>query len=92
MSGRRSTGAAGIISLVLMLIAFSSLAIDSDRARQEDDIREAMFRYQFDHNELVRQPHASAYCLAILVNGKDSEPVDAFMKRFAHHHPAFRSI
>ncbi|UCF81674.1 MAG: hypothetical protein JSV08_04475 [Acidobacteriota bacterium] len=53
------------------------------RARVEDDIREAVFGYQFEHNASGIQQTADVYCLSI--DGKD--PADAFMKRFEDNWP-----
>jgi hypothetical protein len=51
----------------------------------EDAIREAVFRYQFEHNASGQQQKASAYFLSI---GKDyKDPDDAFMARFVKHQP-----
>ncbi|MGP0019605.1 MAG: hypothetical protein ACLPHP_13620 [Candidatus Sulfotelmatobacter sp.] len=77
---------------LLVAIADSSLAGDTHRLGQEDDIREAVFRFQFDHNGSGQQKQAHAYCIAILEGGKDSDPSDQFMKRFAHHKPPVRKF
>jgi hypothetical protein len=66
------------------------LAAATDRLSQEDDIREAVFRYQFEHNASGQQKSARAYYLAILVGNKDSDPPEQFIKRFAHHKPPVR--
>lgn len=80
-----------VAPLVLVLtIAYPCLATDADRLSQEDDIREAVFRFQFDHNASGQQKTAHAYCLAILTGEKDSDPSSEFMKRFAHHKPPIR--
>jgi hypothetical protein len=76
--------------LLLLLFSRASLASDSERLGQEDDIREAVFRHQFEHNASGQQKTAHAYCLAILVNDKDSDPSEQFMKRFVHHKPPVR--
>lgn len=76
--------------LLLLLFSLASLASDSDRTGQEDDIREAVFRHQFEYNASGQQKTAHAYCLAILVNDKDSDPSEQLIKRFAHHKPPVR--
>ena len=76
--------------LLLLLFSLASLASNSDRLSQEDDVREAVFRHQFEHNASGQQKTAHAYCLAILVNDKDSDASEQFMKRFAHHKPPVR--
>jgi hypothetical protein len=77
---------------LLLLLGFTSFspAADANRLNQEDDIREAVFRHQFDHNASGQQKSAHAYCLAVLVNGKDADPSDQFMQRFSHHKPPVR--
>jgi hypothetical protein len=76
--------------LLLVTVPSSIFAIDSDRLGQEDDIREAVFRHRFDHNASGQQKTAHAYCLSIMVGEKDSDPLEQFMKRFAHHKPPVR--
>jgi hypothetical protein len=74
--------------LLLLTIASPGMAVDTDR--QEDDIREAVFRHQFDHNASGLQKNAHAYCLAIRDGDMDSDPSDQLMKRFAHNKPPVR--
>jgi hypothetical protein len=50
----------------------------------EDDIREAVFRYEFAHNASGQQQTAKVYFLSL---GKDTDPGDAFMSRFKDHKP-----
>src|SRR5271170_1845824 len=76
--------------LFLLMFARPGCASDSDHLSQEDDIREAVFRHQFDHNASGQQKSAHAYCLAIFWNDKASDPSKQFMKRFAHHQPPVR--
>jgi hypothetical protein len=63
---------------------------DTDREAQEDAIREAVFRYLFDHNASELQSRAHAYCLGIRVGDKTIDPSNQFIRRFAHHTPAVR--
>lgn len=79
-----------LVILLLLVIVPSGFTIDTDRSSQEDDIREAVFRYQFDHNASGLQKRAHAFCLVIGLDDKNSDPSDQFMKRFAHHKPAVR--
>lgn len=51
----------------------------------EYEIREAAFRYQFNHNFSGQQKNAAFYFLA--VNGSSTDPSDEFMKRFKAHKP-----
>ena len=53
-------------------------------AAEQDDIREAVFRYQFQHNASGQQQSANAYFLSF---GKDKEPDDVFIARFKDHKP-----
>jgi hypothetical protein len=50
----------------------------------EDNIREAVFRYQFEHNASGQQQNAKVYYLSLV---KDSDPKDEFMLRFKGHKP-----
>jgi hypothetical protein len=70
-----------------LLLAFVALSFSSDMAHrsQEDDIREALFRYQFEHNASAQQQTAHDYYLAVGEEGAD--PSDEFMRRFADHKP-----
>lgn len=77
-----------LLVFVVLTFASFSLAADADRLNQEDDIREAVFRYQFGHNASGHQKSAHAYCLA--VGNKETDPSEQFMKRFAHHKPPVR--
>jgi len=73
---------------ILLFVTTSSIfAVDSDRVGQEDDIREAVFRHQFDHNASGQQKTAHAYCLSIRAGKKDSAPPTPFIKRFNHYKP-----
>ena len=75
---------------LFLLFAFLSVGMGADNARQsqEDDIREAVFRWQFDHNVSGQQKKAKVYSLA--VGEKYSDPSDQFMKRFADNQPPVR--
>jgi hypothetical protein len=79
-----------VIAHLFLLFAFSSLGFAADKPResQTDDIREAVFRWQFDHNASGQQKKAQAYFLG--VDDKDADPTDEFMKRFADHKPPVR--
>jgi hypothetical protein len=79
-----------IVVRVFLLFGFASIGVAADKARQdqEDDIREAVFRYQFDHNASGQQKTAKVYFLG--VGEKSTNPSDDFMKRFANHKPPVR--
>ena len=53
------------------------------RAAEEDNIREAVYRYQFQHNASALKQNAKAYFLGIEKGKGVADPSDAFMKRFA---------
>jgi hypothetical protein len=59
-------------------------AQSTSRAAAEDDIAEAVFRYQFDHNASAIQKRAEKYCLSL--PGEKMPGVD-FLKRFEANRP-----
>ena len=78
-----------IVSLLLLsFLASSGMAAEEARQSQEDDIREAVFRWQFDHNVSGLQKKAQVYFLA--VGEKGGDPSDEFIKRFAGNKPPVR--
>ncbi len=79
-----------IIASLFLLFAFASvgLATDSARQGQEDAIREAVFRWQFDNNASGLQRTAKVYCLRVAEN--DGDPSDEFIGRFAGNKPPVR--
>ncbi|HEX7182576.1 MAG TPA: hypothetical protein VF756_12090 [Thermoanaerobaculia bacterium] len=60
----------------------------STASAADDDIREAVFRYQFEHNASGLQKSAERYCLS--VEG-DRMPSADFLRRFAGHTPPVTS-
>ena len=66
----------------------SSAASSPTRAADEQDIAEAVFRYQFDHNASAIQNKASRYCLSL---PGDRSPGEAFIQRFAGNQPPVAS-
>jgi hypothetical protein len=78
------------ITGIIALLALTPLgfAADSWRESQIDDIREAVFRWQFHHNASGQQKKAQVYFLQVGENGDD--PTDEFIKRFADHKPPVR--
>jgi hypothetical protein len=79
-----------IAAVLLVFVSISPAQTASARKSQEDEIREAVFRYQFDHNASATKNNAAAYCLAI--GKKDSSPSDAFIRRFRGHNPPVRKV
>ncbi len=55
----------------------------------EDDIREAVFRYQFSHNASAQKQNAKVYFLSL---GKGKAPNNLFMLRFKDHKPPVRQV
>ncbi len=62
------------------------------RSAQEDDIREAVFRYQFEHNASGAQQTAQFYCLSLGEYSKDIDPDDGLMQRFQGHKPTVKKV
>ena len=54
------------------------------RSAAEDDIAEAVFRYQFDHNASAIQKRAEKYCLSL---PGEKMPNADFLQRFEAHRP-----
>jgi hypothetical protein len=83
-------------SLLLLLSLLSSCAhspapaagSSPTRAADEQDIAEAVFRYQFDHNASSIQNKAARYCLSF---PGDRSPGEAFIQRFAGNQPPVAS-
>ena len=72
----------------VIALSVTSIAVSASWKSQEDDIREAVFRYQFHHNASALQQEAKVYCLA--VGRKLGDPTDEFMRRFRNDKPAVR--
>jgi len=66
----------------------SSAGASPTRAADEQDIAEAVFRYQFDHNASDIQKKAARYCLSF---PGDRSPDEAFIQRFAGNQPPVAS-
>jgi hypothetical protein len=49
-----------------------------------DDLLEAIFRYQFEHNASGLQQNATAYCLSL---GRGRPVPESLLRRFANHRP-----
>lgn len=58
------------------------------RAAAEEEIAEAVFRYQFDHNASGIQKKAARYCLSL---PGDRSPGAAFLQRFQGNEPPVAS-
>jgi hypothetical protein len=57
---------------------------DQDRDMDKQDIREAVFRYQFNHNASGQQQNAKVYFLSL---DQDKDPSNEFMERFKGTEP-----
>ena len=69
---------------VLLLTAISCSGLSKlDKTQAEDDIREAVFRFQFNANGKSLGRPAHVYCLS----ASEDSLSDAFMRRFEGHVP-----
>lgn len=66
----------------------SSGSSSPTRAAAEEDIAEAVFRYQFDHNASGIQKQAARYCLSL---PGERSPGEAFLQRFQGNQPPVAS-
>ncbi|HEY9420948.1 MAG TPA: hypothetical protein VIW92_06020 [Thermoanaerobaculia bacterium] len=66
----------------------SSEGSSPTRAAAEEDIAEAVFRYQFDHNASGIQKQAARYCLSL---PGERSPGEAFLQRFQGNQPPVAS-
>lgn len=82
----------------LMAIALAGCMSRSQRILEETDIREATYRYQFDHNESCSQHDAHCFCLSMSVSNDVANPTDAddsddaFIRRFATNQPPVKRV
>lgn len=59
----------------------------------DDQVREALFRYLFEHNESGSKDSAKVYFLAIVdEGGKQRDPSREFLARFAGHRPRVEPV
>lgn len=82
-----------LIVRLALFCAFTSniLAADTSRLRQEDDIREAVLRYQFKDYELQHQHERSASCYCVSIGETEpTDPSDNFLRRFDYYRPSVR--
>ena len=75
-------------ALILALI-FSQFTNTVPQKDAEDEIRESVFRYMFEHCATQQHPYAKAFYIAV---EKDKDPSDEFLKRFAGHEPAIKKL
>ncbi len=64
------------------------------RSVQEEDICEAVFRYQFEHNASGLQQAAEFYCLSLgeVTDKGNVDPSDELMRRFQGHRPPVKKV
>jgi hypothetical protein len=64
-------------------------ASDASTLSREDQVREAVFRYQFTHNASGQKDRAPVYFLSLDSEGEKEprDPSPALMARFAQHKP-----
>jgi hypothetical protein len=73
-----------------MLFIIISPDVSADATRQEqDNIREAVFRYEFKHNGAIGQA-LKVYCLSHGDN--EDDPSDDFIRRFEGHKPRVQKV
>ena len=79
-------------SFITILIFFTLICCNrqssSPRAKAENDIKEKVFRYQFEHNNSSQQKNAKVFFLC--VDGKDPSPL--LLERFADHKPLVKPV
>ena len=68
------------------LLILYALQANPLTAADMDNIREAVFRHQFQHNASGQQQLAHAYFLSV----EDGDPDDKFMERFKDHQPTVK--
>ena len=78
------------IFLMIALSLSQVLSAQGDKTKDELDIREATFRYQFVRNASGQKQNAGVYCLAIVANGKETDPDEAFIRRFEGNTPVVK--
>ena len=77
-----------IFGLILAFM-FTQAGNPTSKTQAEDDIREAVFRYQFAHDATQQKPITKIYFISI-ENNKD--PDDRFLKRFAGSTPIVKQV
>ena len=78
---------------LLLVLTWFSLAAAADKTRdlQGDDIREAVFRWQFGNNASYHQNDRN-YAQVYFLQVNDRDPSEKLMKRFANHKPPVRKV
>jgi hypothetical protein len=79
-----------ICAFLFLSFALTALGFAANKSResQTEDIHEAVFRWQFDHNGSGLQKKAKVYFIEL---GEEStDPTGEFLKRFAGNRPPVR--
>lgn len=67
----------------------TAFAADIGHVRLEDDIREAVLRYQLKDYELQHEHEKTASCYCVSIGEtKPTDPPDNFLRRFNYHRPS----
>ena len=69
-------------------VSFAAQTKSSSTQSNPDDVREAVFRWQFENNKAGVPPGAGFYCLSL--NGRD--PTNVFMRRFKGYRIPLKKI
>ena len=82
-----------LISLLTLMLFICGVAVTaqpkaSTTQSSQDDVREAVFRWQFENNKAGVPRGAAFFCLSL--NGRD--PTTAFMKRFKGYRTPLKKI
>lgn len=91
----KSSGGVFVLFIFAVLLATTGCAADTtapsnnnsaspSRAAAEDDVAEAVFRYQFDHNASAIQQGAEKYCLSL---PGEKMPSAELLQRFEGNSP-----
>lgn len=81
-----------IFSVLFVSSCQDSITNVTPKSTPEDDIRETVFRYQFQHNVSGQQQNAKVYFLSIGTLSGSRDPSDEFMKRFQGHKPPVKKV
>ncbi len=81
-----------VLAAIAAVAVFGFLTLVLPRWRTEDDIRDAVFRYQMRHNASALQQKTGAFYLSINTLGFDRSPSDGFIARFRGCKPPVRGV
>lgn len=77
--------AVGLVALLTAagfgLLSTNPITVGGERAAEEMDVREAVLRYQFQHNASAQQASAQVFCITVA----NADAGDNFLARFASH-------